>query len=381
MVNKNRLVKLTQKLIKINSENPGVGEKQIASFVASFTRSLGLVTKTYEFVKDRPNVLAILEGSSKNKKSILLSPHLDTVPAGLNWKTDPFSGKIIKGRIFGRGATDCKGNLAVALEMLNSLVEDKIRLKNDIIFLASADEEKGSKFGLVPLLEKNIVKANFAVILDSDDFGIVIAQKGLIHFKVKIFGKKAHGAYPNKGINAIELAAVIIQDLKKYKFKFKKHTLLRSPTINIGTIKGGDKVNIVSDWCEFEADLRFLPGMDHEDILNIVKRIIRKHTNKFSLEINDIQKPYEIKKTHILAKNLLKNTRLFKKHAGFCGSEGATVITFFQNKKIPAVSTGFGISGMAHSTNECINLEDLFLGAKTLERFVKDFDKIVPVSK
>ncbi|MEW6170237.1 MAG: ArgE/DapE family deacylase [Candidatus Omnitrophota bacterium] len=329
MVNKNRLVKLTQKLIKINSENPGIGEKQIASFVASFTRSLGLATKTYEFVKDRPNVLAILEGSSKNKKSILFSPHLDTVPAGSNWKADPFSGKIIKGFIFGRGATDCKGNLAVALEMLHSLVEDKIRLKNDIIFLATADEEKGSKFGLVPILEKNIVKADFAVILDSDDFGIVIAQKGLIHFKVKIFGKKAHGAYPNKDINAIELAAAIIQDFKKYKFKFKKHALLRSPTTNIGTIKGGDKVNIVSDWCEFEVDLRFLPGMNHKNILNIIKKIIKKHTNKFSLEINDIQKPYEIKKTHILAKNLLKNARLFKKHTGFCGSEGATVITFF----------------------------------------------------
>ena len=90
------------------------------------------------------------------------------------------------------------------------------------------------------------MRADAAIILDADDFNIIIAQKGLIHFQVKIFGKKAHGAYPDKGINAIEIASKIIQALDAYRFSYKRHPLLKKPTINIGTIAGGDKVNIVA---------------------------------------------------------------------------------------------------------------------------------------
>ena len=369
MINKGRITKLIQKLIQIPSENPPGDESRIARFVEKELKKSGLKTKLYEFKKNRTNVVGILDFGAK--KSVLLSPHLDTVPAGRNWKYPPFSGKIVSGKVFGRGATDCKGNLAAALEALQSITEDKIKLNCNVIFAATADEETGSSLGLIPLLKRKILKPDLALILDADGFNIIVAQKGLIHFKVKIFGKKSHGAYPERGINAIELSSKIINDLKEYKFKFKKHPLLKGPTVNIGIISGGDKVNIVADWCEFEVDLRYLPGTGADSALRQVRSVISRYAKNFKIEIDDIQRPYTIDKYHFFVKALIRATKAVKGHAYLKGSEGATVITFFQDTNIPAIASGFGRSGTAHITDEYAKVDDLYKGAMVLEEFFK----------
>ncbi len=383
MINKKRLIKLTKDLIAINSENPPGKEERLAKYVKELMRKMKRpIIKTYTFSKARPNVVGVLQGKSP-KGSLLLSPHMDTVPAGRNWKHDPFKPRIKAGKLFGRGATDCKGNLAVCLEVMQSLSEENTALNRDIIVAATVDEETGSHEGMIKLLERKILRPCFAVILDSNDFKVIVAQKGLLHFKLKIFGKKAHGAYPDRGLNAIEKAAEIIHDLKRIKFsslspldkrplvgfKFRRHPYLLAPTINIGKISGGEKVNIVADYCEFEVDLRFLPGMNPRQILRQIKKIISSKVNKFSLEIDSLQAPYEISKGHTLVKHILKSDKRFN----LSGSEGATVITFFKKHNIPALATGFGSGGCAHIADEYVKVSNLYQGALALERFVKAF--------
>jgi len=120
MINKKRLIKLTQELIRINSENPPGKEAKIGAFIKSAMRKAGLkVIKTYTFASGRPNIIGILKGKG-SKGALLLSPHIDTVPAGKNWKHNPFGASLEGDKLFGRGATDCKGNLAVCLEVINS---------------------------------------------------------------------------------------------------------------------------------------------------------------------------------------------------------------------------------------------------------------------
>jgi len=372
MVNKKRLIKLTQQLIRINSENPPGDERAIAVFVRDYLNRLGLETRTFALKKNRPNVIGILGGKGK-RGSLLITPHLDTVPHGQDWRFPPLSGKIYKGRLYGLGSTDCKGNLASGLEAINSLVEDKCLLGYNLFFAATADEESGSSLGLVPLLEKNILRPDAAVVLDSDDFNIVVLQKGLLHLKVKIKGKRAHGAYPWLGINAIDDAVNILRELKSYRFLCKKNKYLRPPTLNIGTIRGGDKVNVVADWCEFELDFRFLPGMSEKKILEDLKIIIEKYTCGFKIELEGIQKPYCIKRSHRLVTCLEAAMRRFKVKPLISGSEGATVITFFQDKNIPAIATGFGCGGCAHSANEYIKIGSLYKGTLVLEEFLKRY--------
>jgi len=339
MINRKRLIQTIKKLISLDSQNPPGDEEKIAGFVNAYLKVLGLKTKTYAFSDKRINVLATLKGR-KSGKSLLLTPHLDTVPAGKNWKTDPFNAKIIGDKIYGLGATDCKGNLASALEAISSIVEDGIKLDYDLVFAATADEESGSALGLIPLLERKLLKPDAAVVLDADDFEIVVTQKGLMHLKVHIKGRKAHGAYPWLGVNAINIAAKVIADLEKKRVGYKKNKYLRQPTINVGTICGGDKVNVVSDWCEFGLDFRFLPGMSEKELLAALKKTISKYTSNFRIEIQGIQDPYSIDSGHPLVKGLASAMKNLKISPRISGSEGATVITFFKLKNIPAVATG-----------------------------------------
>jgi succinyl-diaminopimelate desuccinylase len=364
MVNKKRLIKTIQKLISYDSQNPPGDERKIAEFVGRYLKDLGLKIKTYSFGHKRVNVLATLPGE-KRLKSLLLTPHLDTVPAGSSWKTPALRAKIIGNRIYGLGATDCKGNLASALEAISAMVEDGVKLEYDLIFAATADEESGSALGLIPLLERKILKADVAVVLDADDFEIVITQKGLMHLSVRIGGKKAHGAYPWLGINAIDLAAQIIIDLKTQQKNCVKNKYLRAPTINVGIIKGGDKVNVVSDWCEFQLDFRFLPGSSRETIT--------KYTKNYKIEIQGIQDPYSIDPQHPLVSSLVSAMRSLKIKPRISGSEGATVITFFKKMNIPAIATGFGTEGCAHIADEHACLDNLYKGAQVLVAFLKGY--------
>ena len=375
MINRSRLIRLTQKLIRINSENPPGNEFALSRVIAREMRSLGLKVTTPTFSKDRPNVVAVLKGKSKNAAhhAILLTPHIDTVPAGKDWSVDPFGGVVKNGRIYGRGASDDKGNLACAMEVMRSLVEDKTALDFDVIFAATVDEETGSKQGIIPLLQKKVLNPKAALILDSDEFSTIVAQKGLIHGRIQVIGKKAHGAYKHYGVNAIELASRIIDDMTRYRFSYQKHPLLRAPTINIGTIKGGDKVNMVADLCEFSFDLRYLPGMDPQKILKTVNQLAAKHVQCFKLIVDDLQYPYEISADHPLVKTYGDACRKMTCPSELKGSEGATVITFFQKQGIPAIATGYGSRKTAHATDEYAEVKKLHQGARVLERFLKEY--------
>lgn len=380
MINKHRLIQLTQKVISYNSVNPPGNELLLAKFIEKDMKSLGLDVKQISYSRNRPNIIATLKGSlpraEAKRKAILLTPHFDTVPIGKGWKFDPLGGQIKSGKLYGRGATDDKGNLASCMEVMRSLVEDKICLKKDVIMAATVDEETGSHLGIIPLLEKKVLKPGLALVMDSTEFDAVTVQKGLIHARIQIFGKKSHGAYNWRGINAVEIASKVIVKLKKLKFNYKKHPLLHGPTMNVGMIIGGDKVNMVPDFCEFALDTRFLPGMDEKEILKDIKDAIKSETNKFKVIIDDIQAPYEIDRSHKYVKAYLKTCHDFKCKAAVKGSEGATVITFFQKHNIPAFATGFGAHGTAHTNDEYIYVQSLYSGTKVLEEFVKRYDQI-----
>jgi acetylornithine deacetylase/succinyl-diaminopimelate desuccinylase-like protein len=307
-------------------------------------------------------------------ESIMITPHFDTVPIGSGWKYNPLGGQIAGGKLYGRGASDDKCNLTCAMEAVRSLVEDRVPIKRDIIMAATVDEETGSRYGIIPLLEKKILKPQVALILDSDEFDIIVSQKGLLHTRVQIFGKKAHAAYNWRGVSAIELAAKVINRIKNHKFKFRVHPRLHAPTTNIGVIRGGDKVNMVADFCEFALDVRFLHSMKSSAVLNEIKSLIRKETPDFKVIIDDLQQPYDIDPEHPFVKTYLATSKRMRAPAPLKGSEGATVITFFKKQGIPAFATGYGSRGTAHTTDEYCEVNKIYKGAQLLEEFLKDYD-------
>lgn len=373
MIRKSRLVALLKKLVSINSENPGGNEFRIARFAGDYLARQGLKIQIYEFKEKRSNLIALLEGKDR-RRTLLLTPHLDTVPRGSRWTKDPFAGTVSKGRLYGLGATDRKGDLAAAMEAVTSIVESGRKLEYNLILAATADEETGSHYGIIPLLEKRILNPDAAVVLDADDFSIVVAQKGLIHLTVSILGRRAHGAYPWLGDNAIDRAAAVINDIKKHRFPARPHKYLRPPTVNVGTIRGGDKVNVVADRCDFELDIRFLPGTGAAQVLSGLKAILRKNAGrKYKIAIHSLQQPYSIGMDHPLVEHLRRAMLSRRVKPRISGSEGATVITFFQERGIPAVATGFGCEGCNHISDEYVNTGDLYKGAGILENFLRDY--------
>ena len=380
MVNKERLIKLTQRTLAIDSQNPPGNELQIADLVVKEMKPLGLDVEVVTYKLNRPNVIATLKGAwpraRASKEALLLTPHTDVVPIGTGWKYDPFGKDIVGGKIYGRGASDDKGNLACAMEAIHALVEDGYRPRKDIILAATADEETGSHHGIKPLLNKGVLNPRLALVLDSVDYDTVIAQKGLFHCRIQIFGKKAHGATNWRGVSAIEQAAEIISRLKAHEFKFKKHSWLNHPTVNIGTIKGGDKVNMVADFCEFSVDLRYMPGMDPKKVIAQVKSIARSVTPKYKMIIDDLQMPYEISEKDPFVRAFMKSAKAVGQKANLKGSDGATVISFFQHHGITAFATGFGKSGTLHANDEYADVKTLYHGTRLLERFIKDYDKM-----
>ena len=371
MIQKHRIARLTQKLIQAPSENPPGNEYEVAMLVKKELKDMGLDVSIYEYKRNRPNIIATLKG--KTGKTLLLNTHIDTVPAGTGWKHPPFEGKIINNKIYGRGASDCKGNTASCIEAIRSLVETNTKLNGTLVFAATVDEEMGSKEGLKILIKKRILKPDAALIVDSDNFHIDIAQKGLIHFRITIRGKKAHGAYPHLGINAITRSSEIITKLSSMKLSHTPNTLLNPPTINVGTIKGGEKVNMVPDICEFGVDIRFLYGMSADRIISSVKAIIETVTRNYEISIDDIIDPVRIDKEDYLVKCLYESTESVRKKAQYAGSEGATMVALFSDINIPAIATGFGIKECMHATDEYALVDYLTDGAKIIEKTIKKY--------
>lgn len=369
----NRLIKLTRNLIKINSENPPGNEKAIAEYVCNFLKKFKYWPSIVEFSPYRSNVVCTIK-SNNSLKRLLLTPHLDTVPAGKGWKIPPFTGKIKANKIYGRGASDCKANVAISLEVLAQLKEAKINLKNlDIIFTATADEETGSDLGLSPLLKK-MLPLDYALVLDGSNFAITYAQKGLLHLRVHMFGKKAHGAFPERGINAILLSVKVIQHIKKWIEVLNKKDKAAHVTLNIGKIEGGEKVNIVADSCSMDLDFRFAIDKNLKYFLRQIKGIVAKISKKFSLEVLAFQSPVEMSKKNILI-NTLKTSLRAKGIAPYMEvSRGATVLNFLADKKITSCVFGCASKKQAHATDEYIEIPHLKKGVAVLKDFLIKLD-------
>lgn len=368
-------VRLLQQLIKIDSQNPPGDERKIINFIKNYLKKEGVKSRIFEFRKKRPNLVCSIKSKNSLKK-ILFTPHVDTVPASKRgWQFSPFSGKIHKARVYGLGATDCKVNVAVSLALIKELKKKRVKLDNlDLVFAFTADEETGSYYGTIPLV-KALKKIDYGVVLDANEFNIIVAQKGLLHLRVEVFGKEAHGAYPDRGINAIEKSINILSDIKKHKFKHKAHHLLKRPTLSVGRFSGGEKVNIVAGHAFFELDIRYLPFMKKDKIMADLERIIKKHKVKYRIKILAQQGPIEINKKNFLIeamRKVLKNNKIKSK---LTASFGATVINFLEQQKIQTFSFGFGTKAQAHAKNEYVKISNVYKGVKVLEEYVKSIDK------
>ncbi|MEE9323923.1 MAG: ArgE/DapE family deacylase [Candidatus Aenigmarchaeota archaeon] len=367
---KKGMIKLLGKLIAADTTNPPGNEWRAAEVVREFFKKEKIRYRIFEKEKGRTNILGYI---GKGKPRLIIACHLDVVPAGNGWKTDPFKMKVKGGKIYGRGSNDDKGPAASMLIVGKILKKFEKKLKGQVILACVADEERGSKYGMYYLLEEGKLKGEYGIVPDIERRmrKIDIAEKGLLHLKITSFGKQAHGSRPEQGVNAIWNMIEFLNIFRKYRMKFRKHWLLSDPTNNLGVIKGGSVVNIVPGECEVLLDFRYVPSQKAKNIMKDIKNMfkqVRKKNKKarFKLEITDSQKPVEVEKDNILVRTIRKHAKkVIGKEPGLIGLPGTTVVKPLVENGILAVGYSPG-EEVAHMANEYISIRELSEFSKVL---------------
>jgi acetylornithine deacetylase/succinyl-diaminopimelate desuccinylase family protein len=395
---RDEIIKFTQELVKIKSVNPYTPEisykinepieKEVAELIFEKLKEFGLKPKFVSALSNRPNVVCSLK--NKGNPTLILNGHMDTVPVGneKDWRVDPFSAKIIDGKLYGRGAYDMKASLAAMVYTLKVLSE--LDLSGNLIATFAVDEEPGacSKIGTNYLLEQGL-KGNACIVCEPGTKKICIGTKGGYRFKVISRGESistGSGKWERKekGNNAVTNLAKILLELEKLKLKYEETELFkdRKPVVTPGTlIKGGNGINIVPDYCEATVDIRLMPGQTKEQVKSEILSCIEKlkiKNSKLNIEIQDLMfvPSVYISKNEKIVKILENNAKLIlgrKPEVGVAGSWCDA--HFFINKGIPTIC-GFGPDGdNFHGVNEFVYVDSIIQATKIYSLTAYDFIK------
>lgn len=371
------LIRFCQELIRTKSVNGVDSEKRIAELTALTAEKLGLTSRLIAHDKKRPNVFV---GSDFNKKSgLLLVAHLDTVSAGdeSQWRFGPFEAKIEDGKLFGRGAIDCKVGIALSLFALRILKD--LGKANLAKFVGVVDEERGadSRLGARFLIDKGL-RAKGAIYTYSGVETITIGHRGGVRLWVEAQGEAVHTGSMNwqdrkRGANAVEAIAKLITRLPEIKMEgrhpsFPGYKFVLTPTL----LEGGSGESIVPDGARVLIDARLLPNHDNEEYIKKVKRLVNELESRkirFNIEVKNNIPGVTISSQEPIVKileKLDKEVMNVVPEIRGCGpwNEGY----MFIQARIPMVC-GFGAVGDgAHSINEYVEIESL---PKVLEMYVR----------
>ena len=362
------IVDLACKLINTKTENPPGNEILAVQVVEDFFQSLQIPYKIFEKIQGRANIVGYIgrKGEQQFAPTLMVACHLDVVPAGDDWKRNPFEAWIENGRVYGRGASDNKGQMASMMAVAKFLKENESRLKGQFILIGVADEERGSTLGLEYLLNECGVTADFAIIPDvAHNMQMIdVTEKGTLFLEITSHGKQAHGSRPEMGINAVWNMIPLLERIKQLKFQKTSHPLHTPPTLNLGSIHSGTAPNIVPAICKAQLDIRYLPDDSADTIIgnikNIIKEVETQYSAKFDLRIISDQPPTAVPIDNPLVELISKHTlSILGTKPQPKGMSGATVTKQLIQKNIVAVGFGPGDETEAHATNESISIKEL----------------------
>jgi acetylornithine deacetylase/succinyl-diaminopimelate desuccinylase family protein len=380
-IRKKELVDLTVQLIQTPTENPPGNEKRAAQFLKPLLSKMGFKTKTVLSPKGRWNLLAEKRWGRGGRK-LIFNGHLDVVPAGKasQWKHPPFQGKLAKGKIYGRGSSDMKSGIASFIHALSTIERSEIPLRQGAVVLhLVSDEESHGHQGMGFLTQRERIQGDAALVGEPTALQPMIAQKGALWLRMLTIGKSAHGSRPHLGVNAVEKMMKLIERLRLLPLE-KDHPLLGKPTLNIGTIQGGTKVNIVPEDCVIEVDRRMLPGEKKEEVLGEIKERLDSLQSQdpffqYRTEEIDFAEPSEVDPEEEIVKiGVEAIERVMGKKPILKGSSGFTDARFYINRcRIPTLILGPGGVDQPHTTDESVEVEALVRAAHIYAMILVEF--------
>ena len=149
-----------------------------------------------------------------------------------------------------------------------------VPLKGDLLFAGTAGEEVDSMGAQRLVQQQKLSDVGFMVIGEPTTNRVFTAEKGVLWLELNTKGQTAHGSMPHLGVNAIMQMNKLLQALAAANIPYERHPLLGDFTMNVATITGGVKTNVVPDACWVTIDTRTVIGQDHQQILDIVRQLI-----------------------------------------------------------------------------------------------------------
>ncbi|GAB09760.1 hypothetical protein GOARA_046_00290 [Gordonia araii NBRC 100433] len=255
------IVDLASALIAERSENPGGTEASTAAALADACRLTGLEVTVTEVAPGRPNVVATLPGApSPTAPTLMFLGHSDVVPAGSGWSGDPFGARVSGGRLIGRGATDMKGGLAAIVAAMGALAGTELR--GQVEFVCTVDEEAGGLGARSYVADRDSASGVLGcIVAEPTDLRAVRAGRGTANLDITVTGKAAHAGRPGDGCSAITVAGQVLTAIADDGRRLTEHPHpeLGPATWNVGTIAGGQGINVVAADCRLGVDRRLLP--------------------------------------------------------------------------------------------------------------------------
>lgn len=266
-------IELSKQLIRFQSINPPGQEKECANFLSSLLIEYGFDVTSYEFAKDRPTLIARVQGAT-DSKPLCFTGHIDVVPLGSNeWEFPPFEGVVHEDRLYGRGASDMKAGVAAFITAVCNLLEEGHRFRRGVTLIITAGEETGCEGAFHLDREGALGPAELLIVAEPTSNAPVFAHKGSLRLIVTAGGRTAHSSMPHEGENAIEKVAAWIRMLNGHDFGLW-HPLLGTATACVTTVRGGENINSVPDSAEFTVDIRTLPRQNHEQLVAEIQALL-----------------------------------------------------------------------------------------------------------
>jgi succinyl-diaminopimelate desuccinylase len=363
--NVQRLTELARDLVRIPSVNPPGNVEACVERLAGFFAPHVIHGRKIGKADGKPNFVVQM---GKGSPVFLWNGHLDVVtPGEEKWDHDPFAGVIDAGYLHGRGSVDMKGSVAAMAEAFLMLAKSGKELRGTLKFTAVADEEILGDAGTKWLADEGELKADFALIGEPTDLRVDVVERGVMWFDIIAHGKTSHGARPHLGVNAVEHMIDVAKALKDRvapRLKERTHALVSPACMSLNLLHGGDKANVIPDYCKMSGDRRIIPGEKAEDVVREMENVVgeyRTPENRLELVVQKLVLPTETRSDHPLVKTLLKNieqvTGLKKTVGGKDGTTDAHVIN--AQLGIPSIIFGPGDFTLCHRPNEKLSLEQL----------------------
>jgi acetylornithine deacetylase len=370
-------VALTRALVAVDSRNPSLvpgapGEQEAAELLANVLESWGFAVRMDEVAPRRLNVIArIGEGPGR----LVFAGHLDTV--GVDGMThDPFDARIAAGKLFGRGAADMKGGIAA---MCAAAARSAAAAHCEVIVAAVCDEEYESA-GMRFFLSSGL-SADAAIVTEPTRLAICPAHRGFAWFIVRFRGRAAHGSRYDIGVDAIRHAGIFLTELDhldRALLPHKTHPLLGRASVHASTIAGGAGFSTYPEDCVLRIERRTLPGERMDDViaeLESALALARARTMNLdaSIELVIAQPPSSVATDTPVVTALA--TALHEEGAKHRieGMSAWTDAALLNAEGITAVCFGPGDIALAHSGTEYVDVAEIEVATRVLERVVRNW--------